>query len=393
MRIEFDAPLSFAGIVSMIISASTIVSALLSDRMTKRFGTGLVTAASVAVTAIALFLFSISTKFWMLALFAVPYGLGAGGVDAALNNYVALHLKARHMSWLHCMWGVGATVSPYIMSYAILGGGGWTRGYSTVSIIQACLAAVVFISLPLWKKCENRADAHIPAAETAEAQNVDGAELHAEEKADLAAPPTKERHALSLKEIFGIKGAAACFICFFCYCALEQTAMLWASSYMIGHNGVTVEHAAEFAGLFFMGITAGRGINGFLTLKFGDRTLIRAGAVIILLGIVFIVVPGVQGLTVAGFVIIGLGCAPVYPSIIHMTPALFGADKSQAMIGVQMASAYVGSCLAPPLFGLMANHVTIELLPLFLFVFLALMAVMHEIVVKKTAAAGSAQSA
>ena len=357
MRVDFDAPLSFAGIISMIICAGTIVSSLLSDRLTKKLGTGPVTAISVTMTAVALFLFSISTEYWMLVIFAVPYGLGAGGVDASLNNYVALHLKARHMSWLHCMWGVGAAVSPYIMSYAITGGSGWNQGYLIVAIIQICLSAMLFISLPLWKKC---------------------AKIDAGEVAQVNAQPVK------VKEIFATRGATACFICFFCYCALEQTTMLWANSYMMSHNGITAEEAAKFASLFFIGITVGRGINGFLTLKFNDKTLIRAGQVLILLGVIFVVIPDIFALTVAGFIIIGLGCAPVYPCIIHSTPELFGADKSQTLIGVQMASAYMGSCFAPPLYGLLANHVSTELLPAYLAAFLVLMFVMHETVVRKT---------
>lgn len=358
MREEFGAPLSYAGIVSMVICAGTIVSSLLSDRLTKKLGTGLVTAISVAMTAVALFLFSVSTQFWMLIIFAVPYGLGAGGVDAALNNYVALHLKARHMSWLHCMWGVGAAVSPYIMSYALTGGTGWNQGYLIISIIQICLSAIIFISLPLWKKC--------------------GKVLYS---------PVEERKEkpVPFKEIFKIKGAVTCFICFFSYCALEQTAMLWASSYMISHNGITAEDAAMFASLFFIGMTAGRGINGFLTIKFKDKTLIRAGQALIFVGVALVAVPQIKALTIAGFIVTGLGCAPVYPSIIHMTPALFGEDKSQAVIGVQMASAYVGSCLAPPVYGLIANGLTPELLPAYLFVFLVLMAVTHEITQKKAA--------
>lgn len=359
MRIQFDAPLSFAGIISMIICAGTIISSLMSDRLTKKLGTGLVTAISVTMTAVALFLFSISTKFWMLIIFAVPYGLGAGGVDASLNNYVALHLKARHMSWLHCMWGVGAAVSPYIMSYAITGGSGWNQGYLIVSIIQISLSAILFISLPLWKKCAKSSVAELP------------------DQQEDAKP-------VSFKEIIKIKGAVACFICFFCYCALEQTTMLWASSYMVGHNGITAEDAAKFASLFFIGITVGRGICGFLTLKFNDKTLIRVGQVLILCGVIFIVISSVQALTVSGFIVIGLGCAPIYPCIIHMTPALFGADKSQAMIGVQMASAYIGSCIAPPIYGLLANLISMKILPVYLIVFLVLMLVMHEVVVKTT---------
>lgn len=358
MRSGMNVPLSYAGIISTVICLGTITSSLLSDRLTKWLGTGLVTAISVTMTAVALFLFSVSSQFWHLIVFAVPYGLGAGGVDASLNNYVALHLKARHMSWLHCMWGVGAAVSPYIMGYAITGGTGWNQGYFIVAVIQICLSAVLFISLPLWKKC---------------AKSTGGEE----EKAEKTAP-------LKLREVVKIKGAVTCFFCFFCYCALEQTTMLWASSYMISHNGITAENAAVYASLFFIGITAGRGINGFLTLKFGDKALIRTGLALITAGVALIIVPHVRALTVAGLIIIGLGCAPVYPCIIHMTPALFGETKSQAMIGVQMACAYTGSCVAPPLFGLLANHVTARLLPAYLSVFLVLMIIMHELTVNKT---------
>lgn len=358
MSIEFNSPLSYAGIISMIICAGTIVSSLLSDRLTKKFGTGIVTAVSVAMTAAALFCFSVSTKFWMLVIFAIPYGLGAGGVDASLNNFVALHLKSRHMSWLHCMWGVGASVSPYIMSYAICDGAGWPQGYRIVSYIQIVLAFSVFLSLPLWKKYSSS----VPSG---------GGEK-------VASAPVKA------KDIVKIKGAIACFVCFFCYCSLEQTTMLWASSYMISHNNITPEQSAMLASLFFIGITFGRGLNGFLTIKFSDRTLIRSGQCLILLGIIAVAIPSVKWLTIAGFIIIGLGCAPVYPSIIHMTPELFGEDKSQAIIGVQMASAYLGSCLAPPVFGLLANGLTCELMPAYLGVFLILMVVMHETVVKRT---------
>lgn len=363
MRVELNAPLSYAGIISMIICGGTIVSSLLSDRLTKKLGTGLVTAISVAMTAAALFCFSVADRYWMLIIFAVPYGLGAGGVDASLNNYVALHLKSRHMSWLHCMWGVGASVSPYIMSFALTRGTGWNQGYLIVAIIQSVLSLLIFLSLPLWKRGEKKSG---------------------EQKPSVAETSAADKKPLKLKEIVRIPGAVPCFICFFCYCALEQTTMLWASSYMICHNGITADTAAMYASLFFIGMTAGRGINGFLTIKFGDKTLIRAGQALIAVGVILIVIPSVEMLTVIGFVTVGLGCAPVYPSIIHMTPALFGADRSQAMIGVQMASAYLGSCFAPPLFGLFANHVTPALLPAFLALFLVPMVIMHEIVVKKT---------
>ena len=237
------------------------------------------------------------------------------------------------------------------MSFALTSGMGWNKGYLIVAIIQIALSAVIFMSLPLWKK----------------------------RKGGAGEEATGKLKPLTPVEIIKTKGAVTCFICFFSYCALEQTAMLWASSYMVFLNGITAEDAAKFASLFFIGITAGRAINGFLTVKFSDKTLIRAGLIIITVGIALIVAPSVQGLTVAGFIVMGLGCAPVYPCIIHMTPQLFGEDKSQAMIGVQMASAYLGSCFMPSVYGALANGVTPALLPAFLAFFLVVMAVMHEI--------------
>ena len=356
---EFGAPIGLAGVISLIISAGTIVSSLLSDRLTKRFGAGMVTAVSTLLTAVALLLFSFASEFWQLALFAIPYGLGAGGVDAALNNYVALHLKSRHMSWLHCMWGVGASVSPYIMSYALAGAGGWSRGYLIVAIVQGFITLLLFLSLPLWKR---------PAAASVVLPEEEG-------RQDFSRRP------LPLGEVFRVPGAAMCFLCFFCYCALESSTSLWASSYMIAHGGFSEERAAMFASLFFIGITAGRGINGFLTFRFSDRTLIRAGCVLMAAGVALIAIPSVQWLTIAGFVVLGLGCAPVYPGIIHSTPSLFGADKSQAIIGMQMAFAYIGS-QASPLFGAIAQAASPAVLPAYLAFFLVLVVVFHELMVR-----------
>ena len=348
---EFNAPLSYAGVISMIIAVGTVISSLQSDRLTRKLGTGKVTAISVATTAVALFGFSISRSFWMLCLWAVPYGLGAGSVDASLNNYVALHYKSRHMSWLHCMWGVGASVGPYIMGMVMTRGGTWNTGYRVIAILQVVLTAVIFISLPLWKG-------------RSESGNADGVD---------------NSKALSLKEILHIRGAKEIMICFFCYCAIEQTTGLWASSYLTLYKGVAPDTAARFASLFFMGITIGRAVSGFVTMKLSDTAMIRLGQVIIAAGVLVMLLPLGQIAALVGFIVIGVGCAPIYPCIIHSTPAHFGAEKSQAIIGVQMASAYVGTCLMPPVFGLIANHITVALLPVYLLVILVLMAVMHEI--------------
>lgn len=363
---EFQVPVSYAGIITLIISMGTVVSSLMSDRLTRKLGTGKVTGLSVAMTAVALFGFSISSQYWMLILWAIPYGLGAGSVDASLNNYVALHYSSRHMSWLHCMWGIGAATGPYIMSYALSGGKTWNMGYRYISILQVVLTFIIIFSLPLWK------------SRSESVYSVENAEQGSEKQQSL-----EDHGALSLKEIFQIRGAKEVMLAFFCYCAIEQTAGLWASSYLVMHKGITEEVAAGFASLFYIGITAGRALNGFLTIKFDDKTLIRVGEVIIGMGVVVMLLPLGETTALAGLILIGLGCAPIYPCIIHSTPAHFGAEKSQAVIGVQMASAYVGTCLMPTLFGLIANHINVALLPIYLLVILVVMTVMHEGLCKK----------
>ena len=353
MYTELGASLSWAGIVSMIISVGTIVSALCSERLNLRLGTGGVTFLSVMLTAVALLGFSLSTSFWQLCLWAVPYGLGAGSVDAALNNYVALHYESRHMSWLHCMWGVGASIGPVIMGRA-LAGGTWQGGYRTIAMLQFALTAVLLLSLRLWKR---------PQA------NVEGADFKPHPIPELLRRP----------------GVPQVLLCFFCYSALEATAGMWAASYCTLVRGIDAETAARWASLFYVGITIGRGVCGFLTMKISDQNMIRLGQALIAAGVVLILAPLGQGTLFAGLITVGLGCAPIYPSIIHETPVNFGRDVSMSMTGLQMATAYVGSCLMPPLFGLLAQYVTPTLYPWFLALILALMFVMAESLHRRTA--------
>ncbi len=348
-----NVPVSYAGIISMIIALGTILSSLMSDRMTFQLGAGKVTAVSVAMTAAALFGFSISSSFWMLCLWAIPYGLGAGSVDAALNNYVALHYESKHMNWLHCMWGVGASIGPYLMGYVLTVGGSWSNGYQLISILQILLTLTLVFSLPLWKRS------------VAEGSDTDAKQ----------AP-------MSLRQILAIPGAKAVMLCFFCYCALEQTAGLWAASYLNLYQGIPAEAAASFGSMFFLGITIGRAFSGFLTMKLNDTQMIRLGLFVIAVGIAAMLIPGSRWISIAGLILIGLGCAPVYPSLIHATPDRFGAEKSQAIIGIQMASAYVGTCLMPPLFGILSDITTVALLPLYLLLILAVMTVMFCILTK-----------
>lgn len=352
MSVQTGVPLSYAGIISMIISGGTIVSSLLSDRLTKKLEAGLVTALSVLLTAAALFGFSASDSFPALCLWSVPYGLGAGAVDAALNNYVALNYKSRQMNWLHCFWGLGASISPYIMGYCLTSDGlGWSGGYRAASIVQIALTAVMFASLPLWKK---RKDS-LP------------------EGAELSAP-------LKLSDIFRIKGVKYVLIAFFGYCALETTAGLWASSYLVLNRRISEETAAGYASLFYLGITSGRFLSGFISNRIGDRNMIRIGMAITLTGLFAVFLPiKTDAVCLIGLIVIGFGCAPVYPSVIHSTPSNFGAENSQAVVGVQMASAYVGSTLAPPLFGMIADYTGIGLYPAFILAFAVLTLVMTEL--------------
>lgn len=354
---ELHVSISYAGAISMIIAFGTIISSLQSNRLTRKLGTGKVTAISVAMTAVALFGFSTSHSFVALCLWAIPYGLGAGSVDASLNNYVALHYESKHMSWLHCMWGIGAAAGPYIMGYVLTNGRSWNSGYRVISVLQIILTMILFFSLPLWK---NRP----------EIIDDNGQEVSAK--------------ALSLREVIRIPGAKEIMVCFFCYCALEQTAGLWASSYLSLYKGISAETAATFASMFYIGITIGRALCGFVTMKLNDVQMIRLGQVLIAVGILIMFLPFGQTLSLVGLIVIGLGCAPIYPCIIHSTPTHFGADKSQAIIGIQMASAYVGTLLMPPVFGLIANHITVALLPVYLFIILILMFVMHEALTKKS---------
>ncbi len=356
MHLDLGVEVSLAGGISLIVAGGTIVSSLLSDRLTLRFGAGKVTACSVGLTAAALFGFSISTEYWHLLLWAIPYGLGAGSVDACLNNYVAVHYSSRIMSWLHCMWGIGASIGPYVMGFALAGGMRWNVGYQIIGAFQVCLTAVILLSLPLWKKRGN------------EISEANGAQTAA----------------LGLREIFAIPGAKEVMFAFFCYCAAEQTAILWGSSYLVMHHGMEKETAASLASLFLIGITVGRAVSGFLTAKISDVNMIRLGEGIVTVGLVLMLVPLGSGFAMAGLLLIGLGCAPIYPCIIHATPDHFGADKSQAVIGVQMASAYVGTLIMPPLFGIIANHISAALLPVYLAVFVVLMILMNERLNRKT---------
>ena len=352
---QLGAGVAWAGGVSMIISAGTIVSSLASERLNTRLGTGRVTALSVATTAVALFGFSICTQFWQLCLWAIPYGLGAGSVDAALNNYVALHYESRHMSWLHCMWGIGAAGGPVIMGWA-LAGSTWQNGYRIISILQIVLTAVLIFSLPLWQT-----------------------------PADTGAGEDFTLEHRTLPQLMKVPGVPEVMCCFALYNGLEAVAGMWAASYCTLVHGLDATTAASWASLFYLGITVGRFFSGFLTMKFNDQQMIRLGQTLIAVGIALLLLPGSAVLPV-GLVVIGLGCAPIYPCIIHETPANFGKNLSMAMTGIQMAAAYVGVTMLSPFFGVLAQNITMQLYPWALLAMLVLMFILSEQLHKKTAA-------
>jgi len=354
MYVQLGTDFSYAGFVTMIVAGGTIVSSLLSDRITRRLGAGLTTALGLTVAAIAMLGFSSSSAFWMLCIWALPYGLAAGTIDAALNNYVALHYSSRYMSWLHSFWGVGAVISPYIMGYSLTHGLGWETGYFSVSMIQVGMAVVMFLSLPLWRKNKGG----VPSAE-------------------------ERGRALSLSEILRIKGVKLVLPAFFAYCAVEVTTMLWAVSYLVLHRGISEEIAAQYGALFFWGVMVGRFLGGFIADKVGDRSMIRASIAIMLTGIIMILLPvEMDQLSLIGLVVLGLGCATVYPSVIHATPFNFGEENSRAIIGVQMAGAYTGSTLVPPLFGMISRVTGIGFYPFFILIFALMLLLMTELLNK-----------
>ncbi|MFI3243491.1 MAG: MFS transporter [Akkermansia sp.] len=349
MQLDLGVPLSYAGGISMIIAMGTIVSSLASDWLVSRMGTARVTSFSVLLSALALLGFAGADSYLMLCLLAIPYGLGAGAVDAALNHYVAVNYAARHMNWLHACWGVGVSVSPFIMGFALQQTWGWAGGYLVVGIMQLALALLLLLTLPLWKSARSR------AVETKASQGL----------------------LVALR----VKKLPYALLAFFGYCALESTAGLWASSYLVQIRGVSPITAASYASLFFIGITLGRVVSGLLTLRLTDRQLILVGITLILIGsiIMLIPLPTEHGGLVA-LLLIGLGCAPVYPSFIHAVPQLFGSQHAPSIIGLQMASAYLGTSLMPPLFGLMAQAWGIHYYPYFLAALALLMlGMMHQL--------------
>lgn len=354
IHVDLGVPISAAGIISMTVSGGTIISSLMSGRVLKRFGTGKVTAISVCMTALALLGFAATPGFIWLILLAIPLGLGAGSVDSGLNDYVAKHYAARHMSWLHCFWGIGAMSGPIIISQFMSRGESWRNGYLTVGIIQLGLVALLFFTLPVWDK-------------VAKLVHKDAPEAAAEPEPQKTQAPKGVFYPLQIE---GVKTALGSFLF---YCGVESTVGLWSSSFLVTIKGLDVPTAAAWVSLFYGSITLGRFISGFVTMRMSSKMLIRTGQLSILVGVLLLLLPLPEIFALVSLILIGLGCAPIFPTMLHETPNRFGRENAQYVMGFQMAVAYIGATFLPPIFGFIASGTTFAILPLFLLVYVAVM--------------------
>ncbi|RAR43290.1 sugar MFS transporter [Paenibacillus sp. MDMC362] len=344
-----------AGIVSMVIAGGTIVSSLASGSMIQRLGTGRITLFSCILTAGALLGFSMAPSMAWFVVLAIPLGLGAGAVDAALNLYVAENYKAHHMNWLHCFWGVGATMGPLIMSSYIADHNTWRSGYTAVSVIQFSLVIILLITLPIWKRLAAMRELQQPQNES----NV--------------VTDSRQQEQTVITSIFRIRGVKPTLTAFLFYCGVESTVGLWGASYLVGAKNISADTAAVWISLYYGGITLGRLITGFITLKVANRLLIRYGQLITILGGIILMLPLTPSFSLLGFMLIGLGLAPIYPGLLHETPARFGKEHSAKLMGYQMAVAYTGTTLLPPMVGLIASQTSIGLFPSVVLAFLIFM--------------------
>ena len=342
---DFRLPISYASFVTVIISGGTIISSLLSARVIKRLGTSKVCFISTAMTAAALIGFSCSKSLWPMCLLAVPLGLGAGSIDTALNNYVSLHYSAMHMSFLHCFYGVGVTVSPLVLSLVISGEQGWRGGYRIAFLIQLCITMILLLALPLWKKVHKPVnDAQEPAIKV-----------------------------LPLKETLRIPGVKLMCLLFICSCAIELTCGGWGSTYLVEYKHMAAEKAAGIVMFYYMGMTIGRFLSGVLAARLNSWQIIRLGQYVLGAAILILLLPVPPVAAALALFMVGLGNGPMFPNFNYLTPQNFGADISQSVMGTQMASSYVGIMLAPAVCGLIGQRMGMVIFPPYLLMFFLVM--------------------
>lgn len=370
---ELGVSIGAAGMIALVVTAGTIVSSLMSGTVLGRFGTGKVNFASTLLTGLALLGYALTPSYVWILVFAVPLGLGAGSVDAGLNSYVAMHYKAHHMNWLHSFWGMGATLSPVILAQIISRTGNWRTGYQTIATIQLTLAGVLFLSLPLWDTVGKKLPSHPAKAEIPETTTT-GEALALAEQDKLLSDSSPDRNGPPRLHLLKTPGLILALLSFFFYCGAEISMGLWGGSFMVNVHGLAVEQAGNFVASYFGGIMGGRFLTGFLTFRFKTHTLIRFGIFASLLGALLIFLAGATAGGQIGFILVGLGFAPVFPGMIHETPARFGQHHSQSIIGFQMASAYAGTMLFPPIIGSLATQVSLNvLMPIVILLILALL--------------------
>lgn len=347
MQGELNAPLEAAGLLFGMISVGTVISSLFSGTLLKKYGTGRVTVVSVMLTAIGLLGFNYAESIYWLLFFTLPLGLGAGAVDAGLNDYVAINYKAHHMNWLHAFWGVGATMGPLVLSQFILRGYSWRNGYLVIAAFQFVLVLVLLVTLPLWRKVAGEGP------------------IKQEANQEVAASSNTAKK----PNVFKIPGVKWALLTFVFYTGIEQTVNLWGSTFLVDSKGIDPATAAEWLSFYFLGITIGRVLSGFVSFKLNNKQMLRLGQSIVLVGALTLLLPLPNTFMLVGLVLIGLGCAPVYPSMLHETPTRFGTENSQYVMGLQLAAGNTGALLLPPLFGLVASRFSVNVLPIFLVIY------------------------
>jgi len=354
-------PLSYAGYISMIIAAGRLISSILGVKVIGRIGTGLTSSLSALLLCVSLFGYSFSSSFSQLCIWSLPLSLALGFVDVALNNHVALHYKSKHINWLHCFWSIGASIGPVIMSFYLAGENNWNLGFRTIGIILCFLTVILFAALPLWKKNDALIASGGAVSRNAEIKKI------------------------NYRELFSAPGINHSLIIFFCYISIQMTIVLWGSSFLVMEKNIVPTTAVIWISIYYIGLTSGRIISGFMTIKLNNRNMVRIGYAVIACGIIALLLP-FSGFLAAGFLVLGLGCAPVYPCLIHETPNFFGREKSQAVIGLQMASGNAGLLVIPPLFGKIASLINFKIFPFFLAALLVTSIIMFEALNKKTKA-------
>lgn len=342
---DFGLPISFGSFVTVIVSLGTIISSVISGKVIRFFGTKTVSAFSTLLTAVALIGFSLSPNLWIMCLLAVPLGIGAGAIDVALNNYVSLHYSATHMSFLHCFYGVGVSVSPYIMSLVISGNLGWRGGYKIAFILQAAITALMFFTLPIWEK------------------------VHPEKNVDSQ----KENTKLSFGEIIKIQGVKLMCLLFFTSCAIELTCGGYGSTFLVEYKGISADRAATVIMIYYIGETLGRFLSGVLASKIHSWKIINYGVIILGTALVLLLLPSHAYISAVAMFLIGLGNGPLFPNFNYLTPENFGNEVSQSVMGIQMASAYIGSMLSPVICGILGQKIGMVIFPVYLLMFYIIM--------------------